>query len=389
MAMRDHMNKAVYALRRSAIREYSALAAATPGCVRLTLGEPDFDTPEEVRAAAVRSIESGETHYIENNGKRELRQKIAAFERESSGLDYDPDEIIVTAGATEAIFTSLMGILDPGDEVIVPKPAFVLYEEIIHLARAECVSLDTSGSRFQIREEDLAPLITDRTKAVILNSPNNPTGCVYDEESLRIVYEAVRGRDIFVICDDVYRQLYYGQAYHSFAEYSDIREQIIVVQSFSKPYAMTGWRTGYLMADQSVKERLELIHQFSVVSTPAMFQEACMTALDTEPSEMVTEYRARRDYVIGRLRKMGLETETPEGAFYAFPSIRKYGLGSGDFARRLIREAGAAVTPGFAFGSDEHIRISYCCSREALREGLDRLERFLQKLEEERSGAEV
>lgn len=381
--MKDHMNKAVYTLRRSAIREYSALAAKTPGCVRLTLGEPDFDTPELVSISASEALAAGDTHYIENNGKRELREKIAEYENLRNGLKYDPDEIIVTAGATEAIFTSLLGILDPGDEVIVPKPAFVLYEEIIHLARAVCVSLDTAASRFRIRKGDLEALITEKTKAIILNSPNNPTGCVYDEESLRAVYEAVKGRDIFVICDDVYRQLYYGNEYHSFAEYTDIRDQIIVVQSFSKPYAMTGWRVGYLMADKTVKERLELIHQFCVVSTPSMFQKACIVALDADPSEMVREYRERRDYVISRLNGMGLETELPEGAFYAFPSIRRFGLGSGEFAKRLIQEEGAAVTPGFAFGSDEHIRISYCCSRENLREGLDRLERFTQKLSRE------
>lgn len=383
MSVHEHMNRNVYALTRSAIREYSRFAAETPGCIRLTLGEPDFATPENVCEKAINSIESGNTHYIENKGAKDLREKIAEYERDHNGLHYSADEVIVTAGATEALFITLTGILDPGDEVIVPQPAFVLYEQIVRLAGAITVPLDTRRNSFQIDKDILEQLITDRTKAVILNSPNNPTGCVYNSESLMAVYEAVRGRDIFVICDDVYRQLYYGREYHSFSEFSDIREQIVVVQSFSKPYAMTGWRLGYLMADRTVTERLELIHQFSVVSTPSMFQQAGIAALDEDPSEMLEEYRWRRDYVISRLAAIGMETMIPEGAFYIFPDIKKYGLDSGTFARRLITEAGVAVTPGLAFGSDDHIRISYCCSRRNLEEGLDRLEGFIIKLRSE------
>ena len=381
MAMRDHLNEAAYSLRRSAIREFSKMAAARENCVRLTLGEPDFATPGAVCNAAAESLQAGDTHYIENNGARDLRIKIAEYEREKNGMDYDADEIIVTSGATEALFVSLLGIINPGDEVIIPVPAFVLYEEIVLLARGVPVFLDTSGDSFQIRREAIDSLITDRTKAVILNSPNNPTGCVYDEDSLRAVRDAVSGKNIFVICDDVYRQLCYTDKYHSFAENRELREQILVVQSFSKPYAMTGWRMGYLMADSPVKERLELIHQFDVVSTPSMFQKAGIAALQTDPSKMVTEYKKRRDYVTGRLREIGMELETPDGAFYVFPSVAKYGMDSMTFSIRLLNEGGVAVTPGIAFGSDRHIRISYCCSMDALREGTDRLEKFLKQYE--------
>jgi len=379
MAMRDHLNEAAYSLRRSAIREFSKMAAARENCVKLTLGEPDFATPDAVCDAMAASLQAGDTHYIENNGARALRAEIAEYERKKNGMDYDADEIIVTAGATEALFVSLLGIINPGDEVIIPIPAFVLYEEIVLLARGVPVFLDTSGNGFQIRRETISSLITDRTKAVILNSPNNPTGCVYDEESLRAVRDAVSGKNIFVICDDVYRQLCYTDNYHSFAEYRDLREQILLVQSFSKPYAMTGWRMGYLMADSSVKERLELIHQFDVVSTPSMFQKAGIAALHTDPSGMVAEYKKRRDYVTGRLREIGMELEIPDGAFYVFPSIEKYGTDSMDFAKSLLNEAGVAVTPGIAFGSDRHIRISYCCSMDVLTEGIDRLEIFLKQ----------
>lgn len=377
MDMRERMNPAVFDLKRSAIREFSRLAAETPGCVRLTLGEPDQDTPEVICREVSAALAAGETHYIENNGSRELREKIADYECRVADLDYSADEVIVTAGATEALAAALIGILEPGDEVIVPEPAFVLYEQLINLCRAKCVTFDTSADGFQLRRDALHRAVTDRTKAIILNSPNNPTGCIYDAESLETVREIVKNRGIFVICDDVYRSLIYTEEYHSFAEYSDLKDRIIVVQSFSKPYAMTGWRVGYLMADAPVKERLELVHQFMVVSVPAPFQRACMKALDTDVSGMLEEYRFRRDYVLTRLRQMGMEMNEPKGAFYAFPSIRQYGLDSAEFCRRLIQEAGVAVTPGIAFGSDEYIRISYCCSREALREGLDRLERFV------------
>ena len=378
--IQDRLNTALYGARRSPIREFSRLAAQTPDCVRLTLGEPDFETPEPIRRAASEALAHGETHYIENNGTAELREKIAAFERLHSGLAYSADEVIVTIGATEAIFTALFGVLDPGDEVIVPTPAFVLYERIIGLCRAAFIPLDTREDGFQIDYEKLSSLISPRTKAVVLNSPNNPTGCIYNDKSLAAVRDAVRGREIFVLCDDVYNQLRYTDQYHSFAEFTGLKEQIIAVQSFSKPYAMTGWRMGYLMAERRIKERLELLHQFMVTSSPAPFQRACLAALDYNPEGMVREYRRRRDCVLNRLRGMGLDVRTPEGAFYAFPSIAKFGLSSTEFCTRLLRETAVAVTPGLCFGADDHIRISYCCGDEALAKGMDRLEHFIAAL---------
>lgn len=381
MPMRDRLNTTLYTAKRSAIREFSKLAAQHPDCVRLTLGEPDFDTPAPIRDAVGPALESGQTHYIANNGTAELRDKISAFERTRNGLDYAPEDVIVTVGATEAIFVALFGVLNPGDEVIVPYPGFVLYEQILNLCRAKTLPLDTTDYGFQIRSEALDGLITPRTKAILLNSPNNPTGSVYDAESLTAVYNAVRDRDIFVICDDVYRKLCYDGEYHSFAEYQDLREKIIVTESFSKSYAMTGWRMGWLLADASVRERLELIHQFMVTSAPAPFQSACITALDQDPGPMVEEYRRRRDILMDRLTAMGMDVQRPEGAFYVFPSIAKYGMDSTTFCTHLLAEAGVAVTPGASFGADDHIRISYCCGQEELVKGLDRLESFLRTLE--------
>lgn len=378
--MLGRINSVVCDVKRSAIREFSRMAKETPGCIGLTLGEPDFDTPLSVRDAAKLALDAGDTHYIENNGTLELRTAISDFEREKNGMDYTPDEIIVTVGATEALFTALFGILNPGDEVIVPTPAFGLYESIITLCRGTFVALPTEDNSFQISREMIEAAITPRTKAIILNTPNNPTGCIYTPETLQNIHDAVAERDIFVLCDDVYRQLVYTEGYHSFTEYRDLREKIMVIQSFSKPYAMTGWRVGYLMCDLPIKREIEKIHQFSVVSAASTSQRACIAALKSDPSEMRETYRRRRDFALKRLEEMGLEVCRPEGAFYLFPSIEKFGMDSATFCTRMIHEAGLAATPGFCFGSDRHIRLTYCYSDEQLAEGLNRLEKFIRSL---------
>ena len=379
--MRDLMNGAVFDLKRSAIREFAKLAKETPGCISLTLGEPDFDTPEGIKNQAKQSLENGETHYIENNGLKDLRVAIAEYETAKHSFDCTDSQVIVTAGATEALFVSLFGILNPGDEVIIPTPAFVLYEEIIKLCRAIPIKLDTCATDFQIRKSVLDSLVTEKTKAFVLNTPNNPTGTILDTESLEAVRQVCIEHNLFVICDDVYRELIYTDDYHSFTEFKDVRDRTILVQSFSKPWAMTGWRMGYLIAPADIKERLELVHQFMVVSTPAPFQKAAIAALEYDPIELRKTYRKRRFYMLGRLRAMGLEVPEPEGAFYMFPSIRQFGLDSASFCRRMIAEAGLAATPGFCFGSDDHIRLTYCYSDSELTEGLDRLESFIRKLE--------
>lgn len=378
--MINRINSVVSDVKRSAIREFSRMAKETPGCIGLTLGEPDFDTPLSVRDAAKLALDAGETHYIENNGTLELRTAIADFERKKNGMDYSPDEVIVTVGATEALFTALFGILNPGDEVIVPTPAFGLYESIITLCRGNFVPLPTEDNAFQISRDMIESAITPRTKAIILNSPNNPTGCVYTPETLLAIHDAVADREIFVLCDDVYRQLVYADGYHSFAEFRDLREKIMVIQSFSKPYAMTGWRVGYLMCDLPVKREIEKVHQFSVVSAASTSQRACVEALKSDPSPMRETYRRRRDFALKRLEDIGLDVCKPEGAFYLFPSIEKFGMDSATFCTRMIREAGLAATPGFCFDSDRHIRLTYCYSDEELAEGLNRLERFVRSL---------
>ena len=379
--MRDLMNSSVFDLKRSSIREFAKLAKETPGCISLTLGEPDFDTPECIREQAKQSLDNGETHYIENNGLKELRVAIAEYESSKHGFDCTESQVIATAGATEALFVSLLGILNPGDEVIIPTPAFVLYEEIVKLCRAFSVKLDTCTTAFQIRKNVLESLISEKTRAIVLNTPNNPTGTILDSESLEAVRQVCLDHDLFVICDDVYRELIYTDDYHSFTEFKDVGDRTLLVQSFSKPWAMTGWRMGYLIAPADIKERLELVHQFMVVSTPAPFQKAAIAALNYDPKELRETYRKRRAYMLKRLRAMGLEVPESKGAFYMFPSISRFGLDSATFCRRMIAEAGLAATPGFCFGSDDHIRLTYCYSDSELEEGLDRLESFICKLE--------
>ena len=379
--MEPTMNTALGSVGKSGIRVFTQMAKQEPGCLFLTLGEPDFDTPAPVRTAAKASLDAGETHYGENNGQPFLREAIAAFEQTKHGLPYSPDEIIVTVGATEALFCALFGILNPGDEVIVPTPAFGLYESIVKLCRGVYVPLDTRETGFQITAEQLRRAVTPRTKALILTSPNNPTGCVYTHETLEAIHSVVRDAPLFILCDEVYRDLTYTDRFESFSRYQDLRQQLIVAQSFSKPYAMTGWRVGYLMADGPVKSQLEKVHQYDVVSVPTFVQRACVKALDTDVRPMRETCRRRRDYVCARLDAMGLSYFRPEGAFYVFPSIAAYGMDSTVFCTRMVKEGKLACTPGVCFGAEGFLRISYCYGDDVLREGMDRLERFLHTLQ--------
>lgn len=365
-------------LQRSGIRVYTNLAKEVGGCVMLTIGEPDFDTPRPIKDALAASLTANRTHYAPNQGTDELRKAIADFER-SRGMEVDESRVLVTLGATGALFTGLLGVLNPGDEVIIPTPAFLLYDTIVTVAGAKAVPLDLAETDFQITKEALDAVISPKTKAIILNSPNNPTGTVLNRESLDAVKEAVLGKDIFVVCDNVYNQLSYSDC-PDLALDADLKEQLLLCQSFSKPYAMTGWRVGYLIAPGDVLSRLLLLNAAQIASVPTFIQDACVTALQTDVTPMQETYRSRRDYVCGRLKEMGLPFPAPEGAFYVFVDIRKFGMTGADFCTRLIREGRVAAVPGSCFGSEGFIRLSYCCSMEDLKEGLDRLERFIQML---------
>ena len=371
------LNSNLSTLQRSGIRQFSNLAKSVPDCVMLTIGEPDFDTPEEIKAAALTALFQNRTHYAPNQGVWPLRREIAAYEC-YRGMLCGPEQVLITAGATGALFTALLGILNPGEEVIIPTPAFGLYETITTIAGGKAVALDTKPEGFQITAESLAKVITPKTKAIILNSPNNPTGTVLSEASMAAVKEAVLGKPIFVICDNVYSRL--SAPYPDLSTDDDLREQVLLCQSFSKPFAMTGWRVGYLIGPEDVMQRLLLLHAAEVASIPTFLQDACIAALSTSPKPMADAYAKRREYVCRRLDEMGLSYPKPEGAFYVFPDISKYGLTGEEFCTRMIRETKVAAVPGSCFGCEGHIRLSYACSDSALKKGLDRLENFLSSL---------
>ena len=372
------LNSNLSALQRSGIRVFTNLAKETPGCVMLTIGEPDFDTPEAIKEAAWAALRDNRTHYAPNLGLESLRNAAAAFETKR-GLACAPSQVLVTVGATGALFTALLGILNPGEEVIIPTPAFSLYETITTIAGGKPVPLDISKHNFQLTKEALSSVISEKTKAIVLNSPNNPTGVVLSGESLAAVKEAVRGKPIFVICDNVYNQLCDG-ACPDLSLDEEMKDQVLMCQSFSKPYAMTGWRVGYLVGPQDVMDRLLLLSAAQIAAVPTFLQDACVTALESNVAPMREVYRRRRAFVCRRLREMGLTFPEPKGAFYVFADISRFGLSSAEFCTRMIREAKVAAVPGSCFGAEGYIRLSYCTGDEELEKGMDRMAEFVAKL---------
>ena len=372
------MNKNILNMKPSGIRRFTALAKATPGCKMLTIGEPDFDTPVPIREAAEKAMASGLTHYAPNKGTDALRSAIADYETKR-GMTCTADNILVTVGATGALNTALTGLLNPGEEVIIPIPAFPLYESITVAAGAVPVFLDLKKSNFQIEKSALEAVISPKTRAIVLNSPNNPTGCVLNEESLRIVAELAVEHDFYILCDNVYAALS-TERLPDLTLVPELRERVILCQSFSKPWAMTGWRIGWLAATPALIDKFTLLQAAQIASVPTFLQKAAETALTVDPGDMAAVYRKRREYVCGRLDAIGLTYPTPEGAFYVFPDISKFGMDSECFCTRLIEEGGLAAVPGSCFGGEGHIRLSYCYSDDELRESLDRLEKFIHDL---------
>ncbi len=372
------LNRNLGLLQRSGIRLYTNLAKSVPDCVMLTIGEPDLDTDQQIKAAALASLFQERTHYAPNQGEPALRQEIAAFET-LRGCETAPEEVLVTVGATGALFTALLGVLNPGDEVIIPTPAFPLYQSIVTVAGGKCVFLDTKKDDFQITKSALLPLISEKTKAIVLNSPNNPTGAVLKDASLAAVKDCVLGKPIFLICDNVYRGLGDPKA-PDLCRDEELKAQILQCQSFSKPWAMTGWRVGYLTGPKEVVEKLLLLGAAQIASVPTFLQDACVTALSVDTGSAREIYERRRQYAASRLRAMGLAFPEPEGAFYIFPEVAKFGISDEEFCRRMILEGGVAAVPGSCFGCPGHIRISCACADAQLEEGLARLERFISTL---------
>ena len=372
------LNNNLSLLKRSGIRRYTNLAKTVPGCVMLTIGEPDFDTPASIKAAAVASLDQNRTHYAPNQGIETLRQAVAEFETDR-GMVCTPEQVLITVGATQALFTALLGILNPGEEVIIPTPAFPLYESITVAAGAVPVFLDLKKTGFQMDKAALEAVITEKTRAIVLNSPNNPTGCVLSERSLDIVAELAQKHDFYILCDNVYAALSEGPV-PDLTLRPEFRGRTILCQSFSKPWAMTGWRLGWLAAPEALIDKFTILQAAQIASVPTFLQKAAETALQVQVKDMAAVYGQRREYMLARLEAMGLTCPRPEGAFYVFPDISRFGMDSEEFCIRLIEEGGLAAVPGSCFGTEGHIRLSYCYSDTDLKESLDRLEKFIRSL---------
>ncbi len=391
--MRDPLSRTIVKIEPSGIRKFFDIVSEMEDAISLGVGEPDFDTPWHVREEGIYSLEKGRTFYTSNAGLKELRREISAYLYRRCGMSYHPDsEILVTVGGSEAIDIALRAMLDPGDEVLVPQPSFVSYVPCTIMAGGRAVPVELEEKdRFKLTPEKILQKLTDRTKILIMPFPNNPTGAVMRREELEAVAKIVIEKDLFVISDEIYCELTYGGERHvSIASLPGMKERTVVINGFSKSYAMTGWRLGYAAAPERILQQMLKIHQFAVMCAPTTSQYAAVAALrdgDGDVEMMRESYDQRRRYVLHAFAEMGLECFEPEGAFYAFPSIRKFGMSSDGFANRFLREEKVAVVPGSAFGAcgDGYLRVSYAYSLASLKEALGRMARFVRKLDEERA----
>ncbi|MBA2938058.1 aminotransferase A [Paenibacillus sp. CGMCC 1.16610] len=384
--MEHLINPQVKDIQISGIRKISNLVSTFPGALTLTIGQPDFPTPRHIIEAGQRALDENKTVYTQNPGLLELRQAVSHFVKVKYGQTYRAaDEIIVTAGASQAVDITLRTILTPGAEVILPAPIYPGYEPLIRLAGGVPVYVDTRKNGLKLTAELLAPHLTDKTRCVILCYPSNPTGQVLSKQELNDLAQLLEDRELFILSDEIYSELVYGETHQSIATIGSLREKTIVINGLSKSHAMTGWRIGFTLAPANITEHMVKVHQYNVTCASSVSQYAALEALTAgidDALPMREEYEARRDYVFNRLLSMGFELEKPDGAFYLFPSIAKFGLSSQEFTMRLLQEEHVAVVPGDAFTSygEGFIRISYAYSQEVLEESLNRVERFISKL---------
>ena len=373
-------------LRPSGIRKFFDLAATMEGVISLGVGEPDFKTPYSIRRAGIESLEKGRTWYTANAGLVELRRQIAAYLARRFGLSYTEKEVLVTVGGSEAIDLCIRACLDPGDEVLIPEPCFVCYDPITRMAGGVPVPIVTRPEEgFRLTPEALEAAITPRTKVLVLPYPNNPTGAIMKQEHLEAIARVLRQRDIIVLSDEIYAELTFEGKHVSIASLPGMAERTVVVNGFSKAYAMTGWRLGYAAGPQEVIRVMTKLHQFAIMCAPTTSQYAAIEAMkscDDEIERMAVQFGMRRGLMVGSLNRMGLTCADPLGAFYVFPSIRATGLSSQEFCERLLREQRVAVVPGDAFGQsgEGHVRISYSYSVDHLIEALRRIEIFVEGL---------
>lgn len=387
-ALSDKVKK----MKPSGIRKFFDIAATKKDVISLGVGEPDFSTPWAIRKSAINTLERKKIIYGANKGIESLREAICTYINKKYGVKYNSeDEVVVTVGGSEAIDLAIRALVDPGDEVLVVEPSFVCYTPLVELVGGVAVPVPTRiENNFKLTPEDLKGKITDKTKLLILPFPNNPTGAVMTKEDLEKIADVIRDTNIIVLSDEIYSELTYGRKHYSIIQVDGMRERTIYVNGFSKAYAMTGWRLGYLTAPKEIVSQLVKIHQYGIMCSPFISQNAAVEALtscDKEVSKMVGEYDTRRRFLVKELNRIGLECFNPEGAFYVFPCIKSTGLSSEQFCERLLDEENVACVPGNAFGEcgEGFIRISYAYSLKHLTEAINRIESFVNRIKADKN----
>lgn len=385
--MRDPLSKKVTSLAPSGIRKFFDLVSEMPEAISLGVGEPDFDTPWRIREEGIYALEQGKTFYTSNAGLKELKEEIGRYLRRKINVDYDPaSEIVVTVGGSEGIDIALRAMLDPGDEVLIPQPSYVSYLPCTVLADGKPIVIPLKQeNEFKLTAEELEESITPRTKILVLPYPNNPTGAIMTKEDLEPVAKVVKEHDLFVLSDEIYSELTYGTAHASIASLPGMKERTLVINGFSKGFAMTGWRLGYICGPRAIAEQMVKIHQYAIMCAPTNSQYAAVEALkncESEVERMRVAYNQRRRYLVHEFRRMKLDCFEPFGAFYIFPNIKEFGMSSEAFATRFLEEEKVAVVPGSAFGEcgEGFLRVSYAYSLEDLKEAIGRMGDFVGRL---------
>ena len=385
--MTKPLSKAVEELKPSGIRKFFDIVSEMKDAISLGVGEPDFDTPWHIRDEGIFALEKGKTFYTSNAGLKELREEICNYLKRRQGIEYNPlKEVLVTVGGSEAIDIGLRALINPGEEVIIPQPSYVSYEPCAVLAGAKPVIINLKAeNEFRLTAEELKSAITDKTKVLILPFPNNPTGAIMEKRDLEEISRIIIENDIYVMSDEIYAELTYKGEHTSIASLEGMKEHTILINGFSKAYAMTGWRLGYACAPESIIKQMTKIHQFAIMCAPTTSQYAAVEALkngDEDVKTMRQAYNQRRRFLMNAFREMGLDCFEPYGAFYVFPCIKEFGMTSEEFAMRFLEEEKVAVVPGNAFGEsgEGFLRISYAYSLENLKVAMDRFKRFVERL---------
>ncbi len=385
--MRNPLSERIVDIPFSGIRKFFDIAAEMQDVISLGVGEPDFDTPWHIRDEGIYSLEKGRTAYTSNAGLKELKMEIAKYLERRFEVSYDYDtEMMITVGGSEAIDLAMRAMLDPGDEVLIPQPSYVSYVPCAALANGTPVIINLQEeNEFRLTAEELRNAITSKTKLLVLPFPNNPTGAIMERKDLEAIAEVIIEHDLFVLSDEIYGELTYLDHHVTIASLPGMRERTVLINGFSKAYAMTGWRLGYACAPKVILEQMLKIHQYAIMCAPTTSQYAAVEAVrngDADVAQMREEYNGRRRYLIHRFREMGLSCFEPFGAFYAFPCIKEFGMSSDEFATRMLQEEKVVVVPGTAFGDcgEGFLRISYAYSLEKLKVALDRMEGFITKI---------